>query len=189
MKRIAPVYRESMAERQYRRSIEEGELRKMEITLVTSASPGFSAAWLKGRMIGALICGFFGAVWMYEALFFGRIATPLWLAMVSILTAIFVAWPVVRLRSFPGGPRSSADRQRWAAIAVPYWTIVAIEWLLCAALVNWLVHIHRYDLAPQALGVVIGVHFLPLARLFKAPLYYGTGAAMVLGSVASLAIP
>jgi hypothetical protein len=160
----------------------------MATTLTLLDSSPLSAAWLKGRMIGALICGFFGAVWMYEALFFGRIATPLWLTTISILTAIFVAWPVIRLRSFPGTPRSASDRQRWAAIAVPYWTIVAIEWLLSAVAVNWLVHIHRYSLVPQALGVIVGLHFLPLARLFKSPLYYWTGAAMVLGSVASLAI-
>jgi hypothetical protein len=39
------------------------------------------------------------------------------------------------------------------------------------------------------LGVIIGVHFLPLARLFKMPIYYATGTVMVLGVLATLAIP
>jgi len=140
-------------------------------------------------MRGALICGFFGAVWMFEALYFGGIATPVWLTVIGLLTVAVVAWPAIRLRSLAGVPHSAGDRERWAAVAVPYWINFAIEWLLCIAAANWLALHHRYALIPQCLGVIIGLHFLPLARMFKSPLYYWTGAAMVLGCLASLAIP
>lgn len=151
-------------------------------------SPPLSAAWLKGRMRGALICGFFGAVWMFEGLYFGGMATPVWLTLIGTLTVAMVAWPVIRIRSLAGGSYSAADRERWAAVAVPYWINTAIEWLLCTAAAIWLAHIHRYALIPQCVGAIIGLHFLPLARMFKLPLYYWTGAAMVLGDLASLAI-
>ena len=160
----------------------------MATTLASLDSPPLSSAWLKGRMRGALICGFFGAVWMFEGLYFGGIATPVWLTVIGMLTVAIVAWPVIRIRSLAGGSYSAADRERWAAVAVPYWINTAIEWLLCTAAAIWLTHIHRYALIPQCVGAIIGLHFLPLARMFKSPLYYWTGAAMVLGGLASLAM-
>jgi hypothetical protein len=161
----------------------------MATTLTLLDSSPLSAAWLKGRMRGALICGFFGAVWMFEGLYFGHLATPVWLTVIGMLTVAVVAWPVIRIRSLAGGSYSAADRERWAAVAVPYWINLAIEWLLSFVAAIWLAHIHRYALIPQCVGAIIGLHFLPLARMFKTPLYYWTGAAMVLGDVASLAIP
>jgi hypothetical protein len=160
-----------------------------QATSTISGPLNFSAGSLKGHARGALICGFFGAVFMFEALYYGRIATPVWLTIIAIFTVAFVAWPVIRLHSLRHLAYSAADRQRWAAIAVPYWIDFAVEWLLCAVAANWLSRIHRWDLIPQFLGVIIGLHFLPLAKMFKAPIYYATGAAMVLGALVSLAIP
>jgi hypothetical protein len=34
---------------------------------------------------------------------------------------------------------------------------------------------------PIAAAVIVGLHFIPLARLFEVPLYYWTGAIIVLG--------
>ncbi len=161
----------------------------MATTITTPAFSPLSPAWLKGRMRGALICGTFGAVWMFEAVFFGDIATPVWLTLVGVVTVAAIAWPVIRLRSFRSFPYSAADRERWAAVAVPYWTNCAIEWLLCFEVAFWLARVHQYALIPESLGVIIGLHFLPLGKMFKSPIYYATGAAMMLGSLASLAIP
>jgi hypothetical protein len=165
------------------------EILKMATTVTTLAFSPLSPAWLKGRMRGALICGTFGAVWMFEAVFFGGIAAPVWLTLVGVLTVAAIAWPVMRLRSFRSIPYSAADRARWAAVAVAYWTNCAIEWVLCFGSAFWLAHIRQYALIPECLGVIIGLHFLPLGKMFRSPVYYATGAVMVLGSLASLAIP
>jgi hypothetical protein len=148
-----------------------------------------SVACLKGRMTGALICGAFGAVWMVEAAHFGGIATPIFLAVVAFFTIAFIAWPAIRLWSLRYLSYTAADKQYWAVIAVPYLTVVIIEWVLCIAFPRWLAHIHRYSLIPQVLGVIIGLHFLALARIFRVQVYYYTGAVMVLGALATLAIP
>jgi hypothetical protein len=161
----------------------------MNSTYALPATPRFGAGFLKGRMRGALICGFFGAAWMYEALYFGNIATPVWLAAITILTLTLVVWPVVRLRVYRPLAYSAADRAFWASIAKPYWINFAIEWALCFIAAIWLSHHQRYDLIPHFLGVIIGLHFLPLGKLFKLPLYYLTGIVMVVGVLATLAIP
>jgi len=160
----------------------------MATTVTSLTFSPLSPAWVKGRMRGALICGTFGAVWMFEALFFGGIATPIWLVVVGVVTAGAIAWPVIRLRSFRSLPYSAADRERWAAVAIPYWINCGIEWALCFGAAFWLAHIHQYALIPECLGVIIGLHFVPLGKIFRSPLYYATGAAMVLGSLASLAV-
>ena len=41
-----------------------------------------------------------------------------------------------------------------------------------------LAHFGRLDLLPQTLGVIIGLHFIPLAKLFRGQLYYWTGGIM-----------
>lgn len=43
----------------------------------------------------------------------------------------------------------------------------------------------RFDLIPQALGVIVGLHYLPLGKIFRAQQYYWTGAVMVAARFAS----
>ncbi|MEZ2347707.1 hypothetical protein [Terriglobus sp. RCC_193] len=161
----------------------------MELVSAIPSSSAGSAGWLKGRVIGALICGFFGAIWMFEAVYLGGMARPVWLPLIWIATLGFIIWPVVRLRSFSPQPRSSAEGERWASVSKTYWGIVAIEWGLCAGAANWLGHTHRYQLIPVFLGAIIGIHFLPLAKLFRVPIYYVTGFVMTFGVLATVLIP
>jgi hypothetical protein len=44
------------------------------------------------------------------------------------------------------------------------------------------------DWIPVAAGMIVGLHFLPLAHVFEMPLYYGTGALSVLGILGCLLI-
>jgi hypothetical protein len=161
----------------------------METTIAVPNSPLLTAAPSKGRAIGALICGAFGTVWMLEALYFGAIKAPVWLAAIAILAVICVWSPLARLYSLRRAPYASASGQSWSAISKAYWTIVVVEWVACAVAMNWLNYIHRPDLGPEFIGGIVGLHFFPLAKIFKAPIYCWTGAAMTLGVLASLAIP
>jgi hypothetical protein len=51
-----------------------------------------------------------------------------------------------------------------------------------------LIHFHRLDLFPQWVEAVVGLHFLPLAKLFKVPPFYVTGMVLVLVTLGSLLI-
>ena len=140
---------------------------------------------IKGRAKGALICGVFGAIWMFEALHFGAIATPVWLTVIALLAVTFIVWPVAVLRS----TRHLADGQNWADVSKAYWTVVTVEWVSCIVAANVLSNTGHADLIPQFIGAIVGIHFLPLAKIFKARIYNWTGAAMVMGVAASSAIP
>lgn len=160
----------------------------MESTFAFPSSVNPSAVPVRGRAIAALICGFFGAVWFFEGVGFGGHATPLWLTIIAMFAAFFILWPGAQLLELRGLDLL-ADRARWSTASTGYWTVVVIEWLSCTVAVNWLNHIGRQDLTPQFIGAIVGLHFLPLAKIFRARIYNWTGAAMMLGAAASFLMP
>jgi hypothetical protein len=161
----------------------------METAIAVPNSLNLVASPVKGRAIGALVLGFFGSGWMLGAVHNGEIANPVWLTVIALFAVTFLVWPVAQLISVRRLPYSSNGGQAWSAVSKPYWTLVVVEWLACIVASNWLSHLGRYDLIPQVVGLIVGLHFAPLAKIFKAPIYYWTGAAMVLGVLVSLAIP
>jgi hypothetical protein len=80
------------------------------------------------------------------------------------------------------------EMQSWRPSRSFYWIVTGTESALVVGAAIWLSRIGRSDLIPQVCGAIVGLHFLPLARIFRAPIYHGTGAAMVLGELASLAL-
>jgi hypothetical protein len=161
----------------------------METTLAVPNSVSPSAVPFKGRAIAALVCGFFGSGWMFGAVLYGEISNPVLLTVIALLGVTFFVWPIIRLYSVRHLPYSAGGGRTWSAVSKPYWTLVTIEWLACIVASNWLSRAGRYDLIPQLVGLIVGVHFAPLAKIFRAPIYYWTGAAMVSGVLVSLAIP
>jgi hypothetical protein len=151
--------------------------------------PSFNVARLRGRTRNALIGGMFGAVWLFNGVYWGGIGGNALSTAVALCGIAFVTWPATRLRSLRRLPLSGEDSQHRIALRGPYWVDVAIECLACIGAVVWLAHTRRYDLIPQSFGVIIGLHFLPLAKIFRMPIYYATGAVMASGALASLAIP
>lgn len=161
----------------------------METTIAVPDSATPCAAAYKGRAIGALVCGFFGSCWMLGAVHFGEVSNPVSLAALALLAAASVILPVVQLVRVRRLPFSTRGGRRWSEVSKAYWTIVAIEWGACILVSNWLSRTGRADLISQAVGLIVGLHFVPLAKIFRAPVYHWTAAAMVLGVVASSAVP
>lgn len=153
------------------------------------APPVSSGATLKGRARGALICAVGGSAWMFWTAVFAPTARSAWFALVTVMTVLLGGWAVSRVRTARRYKDSGADRERWAAIAPLFWIDTAAEWVLGAGAVIFLVHFGRYALIPQFLGVIMGLHFLPLAKLLRAPRYYFMGVAMILCIFASILVP
>jgi hypothetical protein len=161
----------------------------METTITVPDSLVSSAAPLKGRAIGALICGFFGSCWMLGAVHFGEITNSALLAALAVLAAAAVIWPTAELFRVRRLSYSTSYGRRWSEVSRPYWTVVIVEWASCIIASNWLGRTGHDNLIPQAVGFIVGVHFAPLAKIFRAPVYNWTAAAMVLGVAGSFAIP
>jgi hypothetical protein len=78
----------------------------------------------------------------------------------------------------PGVDRGRA-RRRFAMV-------VAAECAAIAAAVNLLARSGHSQWTPAVVCVVVGLHFIPLARLFSVQRYYATAAALCLAAVATM---
>jgi len=162
----------------------------MTETAIAIAPPLVSAgARLKGRARGAMVCAVCGSAWMFWTAAFAPTARVASLALVTVMTILIGGWAASRVRTARRYQDSADDRKRWASIAPLFWVDTVAEWVLGAGAVIAVAHFGRYSLIPQFLGVIIVLHFLPLAKLLRAPRYYVMGTAIILSVLASLLIP
>jgi hypothetical protein len=118
-----------------------------------------NGARLKGRARGALICAVLGSAWMFWTAAFVPTARVASLAVVTVMTILIGGWALSRVRTARHYEDSTADRERWAAVARLFWIDTAAEWVLGSGAVIALAHFGRYSLIPQFLGVIIGLQF------------------------------
>jgi hypothetical protein len=78
-------------------------------------------------------------------------------------------------RSYPASSNQRAEKMRKQFIVVvvlEFTVIVILGWVAYAN--------HRPDLAPVLAATVVGLHFLPLGKIFRQARYYGWGIAITL---------
>jgi Na+/melibiose symporter-like transporter len=130
-----------------------------------------------GRGMGALALTIFGALWLFNAMQAGGVAR-LWFAVLWIVAVALVLASIISIRR---GRRVLGERpRRGPAVARKFWIVFALEGaaILAAVILFQLWHWDRYIVA--AIAIVVGIYFLPLARLFRAPVYYLIGIALIL---------
>jgi len=159
---------------------------------VANHAGGFHAigsGQLKGGARAALICASFGSGWMYWAVVFSGSQSPVWFSIVTVPAVALTLWAILRVRAFRRLASSPAELAHWARFRKFFWIDFGVEWGLGSVTAFVLAFVGRSDLIPQALGVIIGLHFLPLAKIFAAQLYYWTGALMAIAAIGSFIIP
>ncbi|MBD8899712.1 hypothetical protein [Rhodanobacter sp. DHG33] len=146
-----------------------------------------TATALRSRAMGILAAASFGALWAAAGLsaYRGSFTTFGFLAAFLILGALFAAAvQLMRMARQPGLPVTpSIDRRRMRRrfVVVFIAEIVAIN---IAAW--WLSPQHTAYLMP-VVAIIVGLHFCPLAPLFRAPHYYAVAAVMSLAGVIGIA--
>jgi hypothetical protein len=143
----------------------------------------------RGRAVGAIVCAGFGAYalyWWTQAAISGD-QRP-WFSANAVVTAILVVWAIAKLAALRHAPRVALGKRQVRFYRIGYLLIVATEGAAISVGGPILVHFHRPELYGQWVGAVVGLHFFPLGKLFKLPLYYWTGAAISLAAFGSLLI-
>lgn len=148
-----------------------------------------------GRSIAAVIMIIFGFFWLGWGFsswpLFTNFSRGAWPAVLWILfygtSLAFLGIGIRALRRtrrqmkiLPSG--SHDFRSRYGK---QFRLISILEGVGCGLVLLLASHFHRMDLLAAGIGVVVGLHFLPLAHLFRFPPYYVTGAAIVLWDVLS----
>ena len=132
-----------------------------------------------GKVVGATIMFFFGAIWLLLGVFGGR-PSPGWLRagllVAGLLLGVWIATAVHRVshvsETAPPALEQTVVRRR---IGQRFGWITGIEGAAIFLAVILLNAVHRPDFIPPAIALIVGLHFFPLASLFGRSFYYGTG--------------
>ncbi len=142
-----------------------------------------AVAHVRYTVAGAAILTLFGSAWCIVALALWP-AHPIWsIPAGSAATIVLLALCVIRLqplRNIPSihDPVAAARGKRVGKLfGIIFATESGLIWLCATLLARLVLSIWT----PIAIAVIVGLHFIPLARLVDVPLYYWTGVLCVLG--------
>jgi hypothetical protein len=144
----------------------------------------FRSERAKGASIGATIMGGFGAAWLAMGMTSAGAPIEMALAVVLPVFALVVClgWTVRhRLPKF-AGPERPEKKQMMRIFAV----VNIVQWFAIFGVINLLHKFHLDGWIVPAIVLIVGAHFLPLARIFHAPQHRTTGIALM--AVAALAV-
>jgi len=149
---------------------------------------------MSGMAYGAIIMGFFGCLWLFWALASMAVRTPLVIAAtVGFAASLWIpAIGLLRMGSraltlaAPLTPEQEREQSRMGRI---FGLIFAAEGVLIFVAINVLNNLGLGQYGISVMAAIVGLHFLPLARLFRRPLYYVAGTMMSAAALVSVAIP
>lgn len=134
-------------------------------------------ARMAGRAIGAMFFFVFGGVWLEGWARTANAGVPVFIAIaVLALLLLGVAWRRYRryapaLAQQGDTPLRRRQKRVFNIVNAAQWTVIVVlaRVLISQGLDAWII--------PTAMAI-IGLHFLPLAYVFKHPPHYVTGVAM-----------
>jgi hypothetical protein len=140
-----------------------------------------TANQLSGRAIGAIFFACFGTGWIFLALAAKQLIN-------AVTASSTVAGMVGLLLTAAALMRMAKRRPRVAddpAVGRAFGWVNAVQWIAVGVVAFTLGRMHLDAYTPSAVAGIIGLHMFPLARLFRYPLHYLTGALLVVWAVAS----
>jgi hypothetical protein len=87
------------------------------------------------------------------------------------------------------GPPSAEMGREQKRMGMMFGIIFGGEGVLIFAAVNVLNNLQLGEYVISAIAAIVGLHFLPLARLYRLPMYYVVGGIMTAAALVSLALP
>ena len=156
------------------------------------AAPAIPPSALRGRGIGILVCAIFAALWAIWArpLLAGTATAWVWAAalIVAAVSGVLLLAGATMIRrgrrlSQATGMGDTAPRpmrRRFMLVLVA--EIVALN----IAAYFFIGHHMAQYLAP-AIAVIVGLHFLPLAQIFRAPHFFATAVVITLAGIVTAA--
>jgi hypothetical protein len=128
---------------------------------------------------GMVILDLFAAVWAAAAILVAH--HPLWWVAAPVaISAAILLWARTK-----GGAAGASPGHVGRIVGI--WS--AVEGVAMFLAANVLINSGHSDAVMPAFAIIVGLHFVPLARGFPLPLYYATGAAMVLAGTGALLLP
>jgi len=138
---------------------------------------------------GTMVCAFFGGAWLGVGLAAaGKFSLWVIIAFSVCCLGLFAGSLFLIRRGNKLRPKTPAHPERYATMRKQFLWIVIAEVVVCAAVACVCGSLKRGDLIPVWIAAVVGLHLLPLARVFRAPAYYVTGSAIAIWCALSWAL-
>ena len=150
-----------------------------------SVDHSFQAQLVFGSGLGALVAGMFGMGWLGWGLGIAHAFTPIVIILFDVFGILVLGSSIYFIRkgralrrNYPASSDPLAQRMRKQFIVVVILEFTAIAILSMIAYV-----FHRPYLAPVLAAIVVGLHYLPLGKIFRQARYYFWGSAITLWCV------
>jgi hypothetical protein len=145
-----------------------------------------TAEAISGRATGVLFFSGFGTLWLFTGLSAMHRLTRTNIALVVVLFALLLFAALSLLKRASKFPRSAQDVAHDAQISRTFRRVNTIQWIAIAAVLVLVNIFHQQALIVPAIAIIVGLHLFPLARLFRYPVHYVTGALLILWSVGTV---
>ena len=141
----------------------------------------------KGATIGATIMGGFGAAWLAIGMTGAGVPLRAGVALVVPVFALIAYLGAAARRRLPRavGENSPEKKQMMRAFTM----VNVAQWLAILGAVNLLRNMRLDAWTVPAIVLIVGAHFVPLARIFQAPQHMKTGIVMMLCAAAAVVLP
>jgi hypothetical protein len=134
-----------------------------------------------GRGMAAMITTFFGFAWFGWGF---SVLREIPTAVTVVYFSVGVALMAFAVRAVGRGRRimkaqGAARSDFWEKRRKPFGIVTALEAVGCVIVVMLADVFHRPDLTAAGVSFMVGVHFLPLGRIFASVAFYWVGGVMV----------
>lgn len=130
---------------------------------------------------GVWVLNIFAAIWGVGAVLFGHL--PTWLVVVPIAISVaLLLWS----RSQPMGDGNPVEGKHIGRVVG---ISTAVEGVAIFVALNVLINLHLDSFMLPAMAIIVGLHFIPIARWVPIPLYYRTGAGLIVVGAAACFFP
>jgi hypothetical protein len=162
--------------------------------MTTTASPNEIPGAITGAAFGVMMMTLFGAAWLAWGFQSMRADSP-WLVaavtlgIIALLVPCFGMFQIGRRAGKQAAPLSASQKRVQNQMGRTFGIIFGAEGLLIFLAVNVLINFHLEPYIMTVVAAIVGLHFLPLARLYRVPLYYWVGGVMLADALVSVALP
>jgi len=141
---------------------------------------------LSGRALGALILAGFGGAWLVLGEYVReQLSAAFFMGMAVFMLAVILASMILFRRAKYA--RREPDDPR---IGKAFRGINTIQWIAIFIVASALHHYRHDEYTVSAIALIVGAHFLPLARIFQYRPHYVTGSVLMAWALwTAVAIP
>ena len=135
------------------------------------------------RRRGAIITSFFALYWAIGVPGLASAAAQLTLLAVSLVMTVVTVIHGIRASSTPTTTRPRMLRPDWK---LRFYAVGLVQSFVIVVVIVALLSAELLGVIPAAISLVVGIHFLPLARIFGQPEYRWTGICLCVVGAAGL---